>query len=194
MANSGQGHPSLSQQQLARHHAMSCYACSTMDFENSADNPCRVMKHPYRLQSGQQQAHQFHHPQASMMNYGVQSQSQSSPAEASLPSSPLYEDSALGSQSDSTQSSQIEAQGHEPSVVGSNATLAKQNPMVHNVVAQQQQQQHGFYPHLHSRLQSANFIRSRPCAETENYCSIVSVVRIEFVNDTLFSKFWALER
>ena len=39
-----------------------------------------------------------------------------------------------------------------------------------------------------------SFIKTRHCQEDENFCSIVSVVRIEFVQDNLYSKFWALER
>lgn len=53
----------------------------------------------------------------------------------------------------------------------------------------------GPYPHVQFRPPPPlNYIRSRPCVEDENYCSIVSVVRIEFLSDNIVSRFWALER
>lgn len=39
-----------------------------------------------------------------------------------------------------------------------------------------------------------NTIRVRPCMDDENFCSIVSIVRLEFVQENLYQKFWALER
>lgn len=43
-------------------------------------------------------------------------------------------------------------------------------------------------------MNDSDEIRTRSCTVGENFCSVVSVSKIEYVNDRSVSKFWALER
>ena len=49
-------------------------------------------------------------------------------------------------------------------------------------------------PHNFHSDMPTNSIKLRPCSESENFCSIISVVRLEFVQEHYYSKFWALDR
>lgn len=225
------------QQQLQQlqqlHHSMSCYVCSTMDYENPADNLCRVMKHHHRSPSGLHNqpnlAHTGFHSNP-MVNYPTQTTTATSLTSSAsnyntiLPSSPEALVSSaqhypMSQYDDSSSIVQLEAPSTSSSLFqnsplqnynnnlshGHNDDTQLVNPSTNSTLNQQQvqaQQQnsllpvhHGPYPQVQHRVPPpGNYIRSRPCLEDENFCSIVSVVRIEFINDNLVSRFWAMER
>lgn len=225
------------QQQLEQlqqlHHSMSCYVCSTMDYENPADNLCRVMKHHHRSPSGLHNQPNMAHTgflSNPMMNFPTQTTTPTSPTSPTsptrntmLPSSPeaLVSSAQHSSMSPYDDSSSVQLEtSSTPSSLSRNLPLHNYNnnlsheqtddtqlvnPSTNLTLNQQQvhsQQKnsllpvhHGPYPQVQHRvLPPGNYIRSRPCLEDENFCSIVSVVRIEFINDNLVSRFWAMER
>lgn len=203
------------QQQSQFHRTMSCYVCSTMDYENPADNLCRVMRpHHHRSSSNmyQQTSSSHHYHQTHQMTatttttihpYSPETSSLAyTQTPAALPlisgSSPLDVESSLDSVPSTTTIT--------PSYNVSDASTHFDDTQYANTTTASYQQQqagsmtpvahHGQHHHLtqHRLPPPNNFIRTRPCFEDENFCSIVSVVRIEFANDNLFSRFWAMER
>lgn len=214
-------------QSAQTHHIISCYACSTMDYENPNDNACRYMPKPvHRATSLPAAVTLGHASSSSMMNY--------SPSTTTPPMSTLSTSSSLTQpQTSSTTSSQASSSNSMPSEVAptswqdsaeagyhhngdSDATsgaglssresaqsaknsnnsnnsasmvtpLRDSNALTYNTPSV-------YLPHRIQQPPPGNLIRTRTCLDDENFCSIVSVVRIEFSNDTLVSRFWAMER
>lgn len=198
-----------------------------MDYEDPADNLCRVMKNHHRSTSGL-----LHQPSnlanvgyhsSPMMNYPTQTQATTTSTSTtirptdntmmpsnpeSLVSPPLVQQSPY----DDSSSVQLGVSSTQASLLQT-SPLHNHNNMSHghyddtqlvnsntNATAQQQQNStlpvhHGPFHQVQHRVQPpGNVIRTRPCLEDEHFCSIVSVVRIEFINDNLVSRFWAMER
>lgn len=111
---------------------MSCYACSTLDYQNFTDNNCRFMPEDYDWQFA-----------AVALN-------------------------------------------------ASNMDLSTTGPSkVHSLMAKIKA--HG-YRQLRSRFMEDSIIQRKTCSPEENFCSIVSIDRVEFKNNIQLSYFWALER
>lgn len=143
-------HNQAGQKAAQYHHTMSCYACTTMDYENPHDNLCRDMRKflHHRSPAGLTTTTVGHQKHSSTVSIGTSST----------------------------------AAGPEAADSTSNGT------------ASHHQQRHGYFPQNRPLMSTGGFIRKRACFEDENFCSIVSVVRLEFANDTLITKFWAMER
>lgn len=191
------------------HPTMSCFVCSTMDYDNPADNLCRIMRphHQRSTPNLYQQTSSSHHYIQSTTTTTTTTTSTTTAATLNSDSFNANNPTEL----DSTHSSNSTISTGESSSntsIGSgdqhgqylNTTLAGKtaaggqatstlSPLVSTTSSSLAQQHH------HIRQQpSGNYIRTRSCFDDENFCSIVSVVRIEFVNDNLISKFWAMER
>lgn len=144
---------------------MSCFVCSTMDYPGD-DNSCRKMpSHHYRHL-------EYHHHRTQNYNQQQQQQHQAQPTTTAATTStdPATKQAFTAAQSQSN---------YEEATASSPTTTTMQTTTLTPFVAPSKQSQ---------------FIKTRPCVDDENFCSVVSVVRIEYVNDTLTSKFWALER
>lgn len=218
----------VNQQQFPQqqYRSMSCYVCSTMDYENPSDNLCRVMKLSHRSLPPN-----LHHQQTSSGHHyysptttTTTTTATTSTTQAAMKtiddfSSPL-EQSGSGGLASSRDGELELATTITPShnITDSTAAYLDANGQLmsnttmpgHQYPLQQDQQQqlqttslapstaqHGHhYSHIipQYRTPPSNFIRTRQCLDDENFCSIVSVVRLEFTNDNLYPKFWAMER
>lgn len=140
-----------------RQPPMSCYVCSTMDYDNPTDNICRMLKHHPRLS---QQTNGGHYHSSGFPDR--------QPSQANMmPSTRDRDTSASGRAS------------LESSSGSANATSSPAE---------------GYFPLASHRSASSQYVRTRACLDDENFCSIVSIVRIEFSNDNISSRFWAMER
>jgi len=231
------------QQQQEHHHSprMSCFSCSTMDYESPTDNICRMLKQqndiskgqllrlaekykqisspvtiteedlfPTKYQrqrqtnrdkqerpTGQQIGKQFIERQISSVteDYSTVALAEAKiengstmsvglgPTRRYVNSTTVSTKSAISETLDNEQSGastfdSLLATTTTTPTTQSTATLPARRPVVQN----------------NRSILPNNSIRIRPCMEDENFCSIVSVVRLEFVQDNLYSKFWALER
>lgn len=205
-----------------------------MDYENTADNLCRVMNPHHRSPTNpgfhQQLQTSGHHP-TSMMYHAQTTTTTSTVASTAAITSNAYSspmtDGSLQANNhqnlmspngykssnhyddESTLSTEHDTSTTESVNYPAQATMNannNNNNMSHteyddsqsvntSLVQHQSTAHHGYYPHnQHRNWPPTNYIRTRQCDEGENFCSIVSVVRIEFVNDSLLSRFWAMER
>lgn len=138
---------------------MSCYVCSTMDYENPQENLCRNLKYHPRLSQQPAGGH--------YLAEGL--------TERQLPQANLMPSTR------DTSTSGPEASG--AAMVPSNGTKFLTSG-----------QSGSFFSMANQRASSNTHVRTRPCLDDENFCSIVSIVKIEFSNDNISSKFWAMER
>lgn len=184
-----------------------------MDYENPADNPCRFMPkqiHRAPLQAAVGLA-------TSMMNYAPTTTTTITPL-GTTPSTSNSKTSSLISPNSQTSSSNLmpsmsnTAPSHDLGYYygDSSSELAPTSAPAFSQSHESAQSPNysttmmtplrasslGFNanPYSHRTPPPGNFIRTRTCLDDENFCSIVSVVRIEFLNDSLVSRFWAMER
>lgn len=151
---------------------MSCYVCSTMDYENPADNLCRSLRH-----------HQRGSPAIGGHNLMLES-----PFATPSKPGPARDSATLTSaapEPDLRPSSSQEELGQSGDQSSPNQTSSNQSS---SALARPFQNQ------AHRAQQATNYIRTRACSAEENFCSVVSIVRIEIVSDNLYSRFWAMER
>lgn len=199
---------------------MSCYACSTMDYESSTENICRHLGNHIRSSASHPQtgAGHLHYPhQTPIMtttttttteaNEFINNERSQLPHTAALMSSTSgyddsmsYSDTTTMTTATSTSLSNFMSNSDHPddskyadhpnkaqtpyknSAINSNTTQMAPQPGDRRRIPQNRT----IFP--------GGFIKTRQCLNDENFCSIVSVVRIEFVQDNIYSKFWALER
>lgn len=200
---------------------LSCYVCSTMDYENPDDNLCRAMK------KNQQQQTAGYHPHSGMSYsqpadspYITSTTVSSSTHEAPTTdnkqpnviksagadhSSPGYYDEYATTTSATLLSSADHHNGHPQRQFNRNSSAAPvqstsdnstaiMHPSSHHGPTANQHHHYGYFPQGRAPAPPSDIIRTRPCLEGENFCSIVSIVRIEFVNENAKSIFWAMER
>lgn len=178
------------------HPTMSCFICSTMDYENPEDNLCRVMRPHHNSPSGSQQnSHKLvnigHHT-TPMIGYAPTTTTTTTTT-TGLYANPIddEEDRHLGS------SSPRSPIGDSTSDDGQSMTNSTGNS---TLIQQRHQHQSSIFTAHHGNqaqtrlLPPTGLVRTRPCLEDENFCSIVSIVRKEFVNGNVLSRFWAMER
>lgn len=178
------------QQQLIEQQSQrTCYVCTTMDYENPANNYCRFMK---RMIQKQHQQHASSSPLSS--NYdlnNVQSQYNA----LRLRNQHLHANQDTSSQNQISSQHLVNGQNNNSTtnnnLVQYNNQFADANLFMNNSTSTQKFSENGY-----SLIESTQYngIRTRYCYSDENFCSVVSVVRIEYINNELQSRFWALER
>lgn len=135
-----------------------------MDYSNTLENSCRLMP--------RQQTYQPHYPYQHSLSY------------------PLWSPSHDVQHQQEHQQQTTPPSGSAHQTPTNNATLL--GSKVSNLMANNEFV--SFHPPKPAQLESNSLIRSRACVDDENFCSVVSVFRIEYINDTLTTKFWAMER
>ena len=204
--------PQHQQQQHLHHHPrMSCYVCSTMDYESSTDNICRTLKSHDRSPNYQLNSHpqsnaghlHFAHMSASPTTQTTTTTTTftTEPSnqydQSSLPSAGALVASSPGDRSyqDTTTTSNYHTkngQYDDTTSVNTTSLARMETSTAATTPVSSSYNQRRVVP---SRtVMHNNDIRTRQCMEDENFCSIVSVVRIEFVQENFYPKFWALER
>lgn len=167
---------------------MSCYVCSTIEFDNQSDNPCRHMRMP-AARAGFPIRHQYLGQAPSSTTTTTTTTTSTvatvnAPISATTTTTTTTTNSVQGFEIGKNYSEiQQPYQGQKGLSIYRNESISLSSDMI-----KQQQQQSS---ELHSDDLS---IRTRQCFDDENFCSIVSVVRVEFSNDSFKHKFWALER
>lgn len=155
-----------------------------MDYDNPADNSCRVMRQQNRLPSlpNMHQSHQTSNLDGSVNpSYPTTINSHLNQNSAQITDSYTSTTTAVSSVINKNgYSNQHQASDNVTNQAHSNQTLVNDQYLASQA--------------LGLRNSPDGFIRTRPCFEDENFCSIVSVVRIEFANDNLIARFWAMER
>lgn len=183
-----------------------------MDYENPADNLCRYMpKHLQRAPGAMQPTVGFGSHVPSMMNYPTTSTlappstmiDTTTTSSAALTSSAMSSLPASSFETGSQDSSYLQDSYNQDDVSATTSSFQSRNltnmisrsstlppPLLvrNNSIVYQSGQ------YLQRNPTPGNFIRTRNCLADENFCSIVSVVRIEVMNDSLVSRFWAMER
>lgn len=140
-----------------------------MEYENQTDNVCRYL-------SGQRK------PTSPDTNHPNGRQIQTS-------TNPNYQQPLTTERSMYNNLSTVDDQKATDTSVSSN--FNQTSPMTNNQneydASQAKHQQHNSFL-------KEDFIRTRQCLDSEHFCSIVSISRVEFANEKFHQKFWALER
>lgn len=162
----------------------SCYVCTTMDYENPANNYCRFMKR--MIQQQHQQHSSSSNYDASQLNALRQRTHAHNNQDATLQISPPADSSTqvLGPANSTSSDHLLYSNNNNDSTDGAGSTTNKSTKYIDS---------NGMSPIDSGSLQYGA-IRTRYCYSDENFCSVVSVVRIEYINNELQSRFWALER
>lgn len=199
----------LQQQKQQKQGRMSCYVCSTMDYESSTDNICRTLRtesglnHPHSQSTGHF-GHFGHHQPSTTTTTSTTTISTTETSDqydqsrlavtealvASPGSNEAFYTGATSNQPFSKHSTRFNQHNDTANVntslinFGSSTAPTTDNSSLYS--------QKRIIP---QRPVMPNYkIETRDCTDDENFCSIVSVVRIEFVQESFYPKFWALER
>lgn len=190
--SAGLGSPEASliggKQEAGRQKArMSCFTCSTMDYESSTDNICRLL-----LQQNEEDNGELHRLAAMYRQIASPlTLSESDLFPNKRLSYPKLRPSQAGATEDYSPLGLARSGARRTRLVGANSSAPSDQEEAPTSMAPPSRR-----PVVQNNrsLVANNSIRIRPCLEDENFCSIISVVKLEFVQDNLYSKFWALER
>lgn len=165
---------------------LNCYVCSTTEYEDPTKNYCRYMnsipRYPNTFSANMLGYHSSISNQK-LYQDRVQQQQQPSNSEHSTNNNwPLTNHEVMNgnhSANNKSLSTSSSFNGQQES----NMTTSANNKAHESIRA-----------HSPIKQTSDSAIKSRLCVDEEKFCSIVSISRLEFANNTVLHRFWALER
>lgn len=158
----------------------SCFVCSTMEYDDQENNLCRSIKPSVRMTAATNYGGTMHQSRLSNINSNLQ---YIPPTASQNPNGVNDQQAVVVNSRDNESSTPIT---NDPSN-GQYGDHGSSLSYLHE----------SYTSYNHDIVRNASLmepIRTRYCHDDEHFCSVVSIVRIEFINDKLNTKFWALER